>query len=225
MSSETQQTPQRRSPVHETPVVQSGPRPGGAEDPLVWRVVDAGVEATDPARLALADLSTLPRMGVKGPDAEEFLRTHGVTPPEAVFQWQELEGGGLVIRTGGKEFIVEDGGSGGPVAQMDADLGFGRTGVYRLEKQDAELALTGSAALEVLERVCTFNFRGHTGAFVFTQMAGGVSCGILPQEKNGSPVYRIWVDFSLGGYLWDTLYGLVDELGGGAVGAGWVLEG
>jgi sarcosine oxidase subunit gamma len=223
MSGQAQHNPTQRSPVHETPVTAPVPRAGQPEEPLVWQVAESGVEAADPARLGLADLSTLPRLGVKGPNAEEFLRSHGVTPPAATFQWQTLEGGGLVVRTGGQEFFAEDGGSGGPVAQLDADLGFGAEGTYRLVKQDVELVLTGSEALEVLERVSSFNFRSHTGEFVFTPVAGGVSCGILRQDKDGVPLFRIWADFSLGGYLWDTLFAIVTELGGGAVGAGWVL--
>ncbi|HKJ88405.1 MAG TPA: hypothetical protein VKA48_07840, partial [Gammaproteobacteria bacterium] len=130
MNREAQQTPQKRSPVHETPMAQPVPRPGLPEDALVWRVVDPAAESPDPARLGLADLSAMPRLGVKGPGAEEFLRPHGVTPPEGVYRWAELEGGAVVVRTGSQEYFVEDGAAGGTVAGLDTDLGFGGDGVY-----------------------------------------------------------------------------------------------
>jgi hypothetical protein len=41
-------------------------------------------------------------------------------------------------------------------------------------------------------------------ANIYTRIAG-VSCGIIPFEESGQRLYRIWVDYTLAAYLWETL--------------------
>src|SRR5487761_2462227 len=60
-------------------------------------------------KLGLADVSFLPRFGVKGPAAGEWLRGHGVTPPSEFNHWDDIEHGGLVARLASSEFLLEDG--------------------------------------------------------------------------------------------------------------------
>ena len=45
----------------------------------------------------------------------------------------------------------------------------------------------------------------------------------LPQQMDGTPTYRIWMDNSYAGYLWDMLEQISGELGGRVVGAAAVL--
>lgn len=41
---------------------------------------------------------------------------------------------------------------------------------------------------------------------------------VLPRTLNGLAVFQIWADCSYGMYLWETLLGILHELGGGVVG-------
>src|SRR5207248_1687282 len=107
--------------------------------------------------LGLCDLSALPRLGVKGPRAEGWLRGQRVESPAAVYDTLPLGGGGLVARLGASEFLLE-GGFGDALAPLSASLEQPSPGVYRVERQDACFLLTGSRATEVLAQVCSIDF-------------------------------------------------------------------
>ena len=86
-------------------------------------------------------------------------------------------------------------------------------------REDATLLLCGLRALDLLAQCCGYDFsRSPSARLVYTRIAG-VSCGILPQQVGGNPVYRIWFDPSYAIYLWETLAEIADGLGGGAVDA------
>jgi sarcosine oxidase subunit gamma len=69
-------------------------------------------------------------------------------------------------------------------------------------------------------QTCNVNFAAlDLGAqeLALTSMAG-VSVLVIPQRAGSIPLYRIWCDPSYGPYLYRTLLGIVEELGGGPVG-------
>ena len=49
------------------------------------------------------------------------------------------------------------------------------------------------------------------GRIVFTRIAG-VSCGILVLGEGADRFYRLWVDYTLAPYLWETLVEIVREM-------------
>src|SRR5258706_3494656 len=53
--------------------------------------------------LALADVSFLSRIVLKGPGAAAFLQSRGIAVPESILKVTPLENGGLIARTGGSE--------------------------------------------------------------------------------------------------------------------------
>jgi sarcosine oxidase subunit gamma len=168
--------------------------------------------------LGLADASFLPRMVVKGPHAAAFLEGQGVTVPRETLSAAELNNGGLIVRTGGSEFFLEDGIGGNVVDRIQTALGAGQPGVYRVLRQDAALVISGVKRGELLRHVCSYNFVKEVHCnLVFTQVAG-VSCSILRSELNELSVFRLWTDGTYGIYIWRTLLEIAAELGGGAVG-------
>jgi len=168
--------------------------------------------------LGLADASFLPRMVVKGPQAAAFLEAQGIAIPTEILSVSELDSVGLIARTGGSEFFLEDGIAGNVVDRIQAALGSGRPGVYRVLRQDAALIISGAKSGEMLRHVCSYDFVNDPhGNLVFTQVAG-VSCPVLRQELSGIPVFRLWTDGTYGIYIWRTLLDVAAELGGGAVG-------
>ncbi len=177
---------------------------------------DFGAPAAEQARaqtLALCDVSALNRGVYKGPKAAEFLLSQGVRVPEEIYSCLSLPGGGLIARTGGAEFFLEDGTQGDTLARLDAAFGKGLPRVTRVLRQDAALLLAGSQATEILAQTCGYDFRPRDPRLVMTRIAG-VSCSVLPRDLNGLAVFQIWLDGSYGIYLWETLHGIVAELGG-----------
>jgi sarcosine oxidase subunit gamma len=191
------------------------------------RVVDEHKREGDPATLALADLSHLPRMGLKGPGAADWLVSQHVELPGVPNTWRALTGGrdvfGLVARLAATEFLVEDGGA--RVTTLDAALGHGMPDVYPVLRQDCALALIGRRANDVLLQVCSVDFASllaqvspQGGPLALTSMAG-VSVLVVPQRAaDDTPLFRIGCDPTFGAYLYRTLLDIVAEEGGGPVG-------
>jgi len=219
-------TPFRLRPLHDTierlVTLEGNVRPrwdeiGGMPIPLDFG--DPAAEQGRARELGLCDLSALARLVVKGPQAGRFLQSQGLPVPEEILDVLSWDGGGLVARTGGSEFLVEDGFYRQFVARLEQSLGPGRDGVYRAVRQDAVLGLSGRRGAEALRHVCGYDFAPSRpgGPLVMTRIAGA-SCLVLHRELNRIPVFELSTDGTLGVYLWKVLLEIVQELSGEAVG-------
>ena len=216
-------TPPRRSPVHDA--IEAGHRPAWrdlARMPVALHLGDPDAEPPAARRLALCDMSALPRVTLKGPAALALLGEQGIGVPDAVLGAAPLGGRGVVARTGSAEFFIEDGPRGDHVARvrtLTGAFGHDRPGVHPAARADASLFLSGANAGDVLEQTCGYNFRHRDPAtLVFTRVAG-VSCSILPRTLNAIDLFQLWADGTYGQYLWETLLDILSESGGRAVGA------
>ncbi len=182
------------------------------------------VGADDDARLqavALADLSFLPKIGLKGPAAARWLEARNVAPPAAPNSWLELPGGGVIARLGRSEFFIESGAAAQTAVTLRAALALASPGVYPVIRQDAGFALAGPRVNELLVQTCNVNFEQigqDQKTAVMTQMIG-VSVLALRVQGNPMPVYRLWCDPTFAPYFWETLAQIAGELGGGVIGA------
>jgi len=185
--------------------------------PVPQHLGEQATEAEIARVLGLADASFLPRMVVKGPNAATFLESQGIAIQNETLSVTKLDSDGLIARTGSSEFFLEDGIAGDIVERLQAALGAGQAGVYRVLRQDAALVISGAKSGELFRHVCSYDFINEMHhKLVFTQVAG-VSCSILRSELNGFPVFRLWTDGTYGIYIWRTLLEIAAELGGGAV--------
>ena len=210
-------TLERLSPVHEA---LEGLKPhwdrlGGM--PVALHFGDAQAEANHAGTVSLCDASALARLTVKGPGAEAFLIEQGLNPPTDIYAHAPLEHGGLLARTGGAEFFLEDGPRGATVAALSEKLALPRSGVCRVLRQDASFLLGGSEVLQVLAETCGVDFRASGSHLVFSRVAG-VSCSILKRSFQGADAFQLWLDGTYGPYLWHTLLEIVVEGRGGPVG-------
>jgi sarcosine oxidase subunit gamma len=166
--------------------------------------------------LGVADLSHLPRAGVKGPGAAGWLSELGLLLPSRPNIWLELSNGGLIGRLGHTEYLIE-----GNTTSVTQIMQTERApGVYPVLRQDAAFALCGSRVNELLLQTCNVDFRclaTNPEHLVLTSMAG-VSVLVLATGNKIQPVYRLWCDGTYGLYLWETLTGIAEELGGGGIG-------
>jgi sarcosine oxidase, subunit gamma len=210
---------ERRSPLHrllEARGAQWG-RVGGAA--VALRFAATQEEAAALGTLALCDLSALPKLGVKGPGAEAWLRGHGLDLPPATYDVRALADGGLVARLGAEDFFLESGAGGDFLARVAAGLAEAPGGVYRVERQDATFLLSGARAVGVLAQLCSIDFRRAPADRLILTRAGGVNCGVLPCTVAEVPAFRVWVDPTYAVALWEVLAEISEELGGRLVGA------
>ena len=175
-------------------------------------------------RLALADLSCLPRLGLKGAGVLAWLRESGLQTAAALYEVTPVEGHGILVRIDREEVFLEDGLRGQVVSRIRDRLSANPPGVYRVERQEASFLLTGSRTNAVLSQACGHDFRESAGQVVLSRVAG-VSCRLLQVEASGIAGLRIWLDPSYSVYLWETLLGIVREDGGDAVGLGCLYPG
>lgn len=211
----------RRSPVHEllgrTPVWNAI-----ADMPVAVRFESGDVEQSAIRTLAICDVSALPKLGIKGSDAENLLIDEGIDIPQQIYETRALPDGGLIARLGSSEFLLESGLANETVTAVANRLQAQPERALVIERQDATFLLFGQRACEVFSQTCGLDMSvAPLRQLILTRVAG-VSCGILPEELNGIPVYRLWIDYSYAAGLWESLTTICGELGGAVVGAGSV---
>lgn len=175
-----------------------------------------GNDAQRAAVVGIADLSHLPRTGAKGPGVADWLAVLDLPVPHQPNSWIKLTGGSLIARLGLSEYLV-DGDASITDTLMQADRS---AGVYPVLRQDASFALCGARVNELLLQTCNVDFRtldAEPSKLILTSMAG-VGVTILYTRTFTLPCYRLWCDGTYGLYLWDTLVGIAEELGGGCIG-------
>lgn len=167
------------------------------------------VEAAS-TRLELTDVSARSRLTLKGPAVLELAERVELSVPEKIYDWRELPGGGLVIRTGRRELFLEDSPGGDTIGRMREVLAAPLPGVVPVWRQDVSLLFSGSEVHTLLAQVCNLNFAAAGNAFIMTQIAG-VSCSVLSRRQNDLAAYQIWADGTYGAYLWTTLLAIARE--------------
>lgn len=192
--------------------------------PAVLRFAALDQEDRLKGRLALADLSCLPRLGLKGAGVLDWLGENGLQTGETLYAVTAIEDHGILVRIDREEVILEDGLRGQAVSRIRDRLSADPPGVYRVERPEASFLLIGSRTNEVLSQTCGHDFREPEGQVVLSRVAG-VSCRLLQVEVSGIAGLRIWLDPSYSVYLWETLLGIVREDGGDAVGLGCLYPG
>ena len=170
--------------------------------------------------LALTDVSSLVRTGLKGPGAIQWLEAQGIPVPQGFNRWVPLPEGGLVARLARTEFLVEDGWAGGPVTRLATALRTTAPGVYPVPRQDCALDICGAGAPDLFAETCTVPFAmdpPEARIVTLTTMVG-VGVTVLRRDVQGRPCWRLWCDGTSGPYLWETLTSIAAEHGGGPMG-------
>ena len=195
---------------------------GGAR--IAWHYRSAAANDAALPALGLCDLSPLAKLGLTGPHASAWLQQQGVPLPESIYDALRLDDNGWIVRFGRDEFFLESGLGSELISKLDANLGRGRPGIARVERQEATFLLTGARALEVLAQTCGIDFRELPPKQLVISRVAGVNCCLLPEGDDKLPCYRIWVDPTYAVALWDSLAQISAELGGRLVGAAAIYE-
>ena len=207
----------RVSPIHDALLKHRPEWRECGDAQIAWRYDSDDVKDAALRTLGLCDLSPLAKLGLKGPNASAWLQEQGATLPVLIYEALHLnngeeDDGGWIVRLGSDEFYLESGLHGEVLSHLDANLGRGRPGVARVERQEATFLLTGSRALEVLTQTCGIDFhKVPSNRLVMTRVAG-VNCSVLPEEADDFPRYRLWVDPTYAIALWISLEQISNEL-------------
>jgi len=189
-----------------------------AQAPVVLAFDSEEVEARAFQTLAICDVSVLPKLGIKGPAAADWLQSREVLLPQEIYQAQRQSDGSLVIRLPNNEFLLEDSLAGQTIQVLSEELGWGQKGLARVERQEASFLLVGSRALSVLSQTCAIDFRKTPhDCLVMTRIAG-TSCSVLPTGPESATRYQIGVDTTYAVSLWESLLTICQELGGRVIG-------
>jgi len=174
-----------------------------------WCAEETGPAAAD---LTLTDRSLqTARWGCKGPAAPQWLGEQGLPVPPDYNRYRELVTGGLVARLGVTEFLIEaDAATLGLL--HDASMPAGRVhGLYPVLRQDAALQLEGPALHTLLRQVCSVDLQARENppdAVFLTSMVG---VGVTLLWRGGALL--LWVDGTMGSYVWDTLVEVARDCG------------
>src|SRR5262249_11245277 len=130
--------------------------------------------------MRVSDLCSLPKLGLKGPAAEGWLRERGIDVPAATYEVSRLSDGGLIARLGAADFFLEGGQGSELLPRLAAELAANPPRVYRVERHDACYLLSGAETLRALAQICGFDFRLATPNRVVLTRAAGINCMVLP---------------------------------------------
>jgi sarcosine oxidase subunit gamma len=162
----------------------------------------------------MLELLTLPKLGLKGPGAEAWLRENNIEVPGAIYETRRLADGGLIARHGSADFFLEGSSSGEVIPRLIAELASTPPRVYRVERHDATYLLSGPQAVKVLAQLCSFDFRSAPPGRVVLTRAAGINCAVLPELAGEVPQFRLWVDCSFAPYFGEVLTKISEELAG-----------
>lgn len=213
-------TPLRRSPLHAR-IEGQGARFLSTADALVAE----GFGTADPARLAIADLSALPRLGFKGRGTIPAMQARGITVeahPNRAFR--QPDGGLCLVLAPGEVILL--GPLSGDGARFDGLLAGWRIEdeerTYPLLRRDSHalFAIMGSDAPAMFAKICGIDLRLHKFAdLAIAQTSVAKLTGIVTRADLGTtPVFHLLADSASADYCLTCLLDAAEEFQGGLVG-------
>lgn len=164
--------------------------------------------------IVIKDNSHFNRLGLKGPNAQTWLASQGLKLPELPNKWVDTPPGGLVLRLGQSEFLVEDQHAATIVNPLKEQLKTNMQGIYPVARADAAFTLSGELLPDLFSEICLLDLAAETNSqtLLMTQLAG-VSATILKQTQTHETLYRIWCDGTYHRYMRETLTTIAREIG------------
>ncbi len=155
--------------------------------------------------IVLSHRMELAKLGMKGPNLLRWAEENRIELPQRLYDVGRVGEDGVLVRVGGDEIIFESQADDALFPRFEQALNRQTEGVYRIEQQALTIEISGPLVHHALAQTCGVNFsREPAERIIYTRIAGA-SCGVIPLEKNGGRIYRIWIDYSLSPYLWEVL--------------------
>lgn len=215
----------RRSQLYRRHVEEGAQFEQEADSLVVVVYPNTADEQQQAAHLGLADLSTLPRAGFKGPGAPYWLEQQGAQLPETPNRAQVQDDGALIARLSHEELLILSDlsllsslpNSLRKYWSMDT-----AEKTYSLPRGDSHcwFALTGEHGAETFAKVCGVDLRAEKfadGHIAQTSLAR-VNAIIVRNDLGTAPCFYILSDVSSAEFLWDCLLDAMQEFEGSPVG-------
>ncbi len=192
---------------------------------VVTEYAGADNEVNQATRLALVDLSTLPRVGFKGPGAPDWLDQQGAQLPDSPNQAVRQQDDSLIARLSDYELLILADlnlNSTLPAILQDRWSLASANKTYSVPRSDSHcwFALTGADAAMALSKVCGVDLRTHKFAdqtIAQTSLAR-VNAIILRNDLAKTPCFFLLSDVSSAQYLWHAILDAMVEFHGRSVG-------
>ena len=202
-------------------LVEAGARFEAAGDTAVARAFPA----RETPALGLADLSPLPRTGVKGPRALDWIGEQGWPIPEANNLARATPSGDGVLRLGDREALVAAAPAGDGEAVRALEAAIPGDGAWHVPRRDSHFAfaLQGEAAVACLAKLCGVDLRPArfpAGSVAQTSVARLNAVVCRPPSDDGDTARRfdLYGDSASAIWFWDVLLDAMAEFGGGPLG-------
>lgn len=162
----------------------------------------------------IMQLSSINRVGLKGPNARKWLQENGLEVPTDPNNWLKTTEGVLVVQLGNSDFMVESTSEHAIFAKILTAPQPIAEGVYRVARADAAFTLSGEHLPDLLAESCALDLRPEAisdGSAIVTQFAG-ISATLIYKPSVMHSEYRLWCDASYGDYLQEVLQELTHDL-------------
>lgn len=181
-------------------------------------------------RCGLVDLSPLPRFGIKGRGAVDWLTSQGMAVPEVPNTASRLDDGALAARLSASEVLVLSDFAAGPRCddletawQRDREAAPDTPRGYAVPRCDSHcwFAVTGRRAAEMFAKICAVDLRPHHFGNLSVAQTSAARVGVVVIRHDLSPPlpgYHVLADSASACYLWDCLVDAMAEFDGGPVG-------
>lgn len=180
-------------------------------------------------KMAIADLSGLPRTGFKGAGTVEWLQGQGLSIGADSNMAYRQEGGALAARLAPTEIFLIDGlgATGVLIDKLNTAWSWGTEKPrkligYPMPRQDSHawFMVTGSSAPEMFAKICGVDLRpAHCPIGTIAQTSVAKMSAIIIRADLGSTIaYHVCADIASADYLWTCLEDAMAEYDGRIVG-------
>ena len=183
---------------------------------------DASGEADAAARLAIADLTALPRAGYKGWGMADWIRDQGVFLPEPN-QAQRQDDGTLARRlSSGELLLLADDEEATLIDRLARAWSMDDAVCFPVPRADASarLVVTGSESAAMMAKMCGVDLRGRRFAdhAIAQTSVARMNVIVLHNDRGAAPAYDLIFDSASAVYLWGCLVDAMAEFSGSIVG-------
>ena len=196
---------------------------------VAWNYGDPPSEARAARRLGLADLSPLPRLGVKGAGTTDWLAGQGIEIPAESNQAVRQASGVLAGRLAPPELLMlgDPSGYSGPIDALSAAWRAAPTPPerprgYLLPRRHSHFwfLLSGDCTPRMFAKICGVDLRAGKfadGRIAQTSIAR-MNAVVIRDDRGGVLAYHLLGDSASAEYLWDCLIDAMAEFAGAPVG-------
>lgn len=212
----------RRSPIYRRHIQLQAQFDHWCDANVVNNYADPAMEARLAGNLGLVDLSTLPRIGFKGAGTVAWANSQGINLPDAANKARLQSDHSLVAQLSRQELLILPDIAGNSSLIDRVNLLQLPAQTYSLPRADSHswLAVTGSAAAEMLAKICAVDLRPDQftqGQIAQTSLAK-INAIIVRQDMGSTLCFHLLSDIASTEFLWDCLLDAMVEYQGVAVG-------